>query len=71
MKNELTKNFIVEAKIAVLRPLAFHVSANVMPLATLFAPGAHVFLIGVRCIYTDHCHQQCDEQDVYCFSSYV
>ena len=37
MKNELTKNFIVEAKIAVLRPLAFHVSANVMPLATLFA----------------------------------
>ncbi len=34
MKNELTKNFIVEAKIAVLRPLAFHVSANVMPLAT-------------------------------------
>ena len=58
MKNELTKNFIVEAKIAVHHPLAFHVSANVMPLATLFAPGAHVFLVGVRCGDAHHCHQQ-------------
>ena len=33
MKNELTKNFIVEAKIAVLRPLAFSC------LCQCYAPG--------------------------------
>ena len=35
--SDLSSNFIAEAKIAVLSPLAFHVYANVMPLATLHA----------------------------------
>ena len=36
----------------------------VLPEVRVVAPGAHVFLVGVRCIYTDHCHQHCDDPDV-------